>query len=58
MVLVDHSILTVFANDAAVITTRVYTAGGNRSGGVSFVAQDLRGVGVSGDVRAWALSLL
>ena len=57
VVLIDHSILTVFANDAVVITTRVYTAGGNSSGGVSFFAEGLEGVGVRGSVSAWALSL-
>lgn len=54
VVLLDHSILTVFASDAAVITTRIYTAGGGNSSGVSFFAQ---GVGVEGSISAWPLSL-
>lgn len=54
---VDHSILTIFANDAAVITTRIYTAGGNNSASVSFFASNLAGVGVQGTLTAWPLSL-
>jgi hypothetical protein len=53
----QHSILTVFANDAAVITTRIYTEGGNSSSAASFFADGLLGVGVRGSVSAWALSL-
>ena len=56
VLLIDHSILTVFANDAAVITTRVYTAGGNSSAGVSFFSETA-GVGVRGSVSVWQLSL-
>eukprot|EP01050_Picozoa_sp_SAG11_P030325 SAG11_NODE_8924_length_961_cov_3.138051_1_plen_63_part_00 len=52
----QHSILTVFANDAAVITTRIYTEGGYSSSAASF-ADGLLGVGVRGSVSAWALSL-
>ena len=54
VVLLDHSILTVFANDAAVITTRIYTAGGHNSSGVSFFANR---VGVEGSITAWPLTL-
>jgi len=63
VVLLDHSILTVFANDAVVITTRVYTAYGNISSGVNFFAEGrAAGVGavpprVEGSVTAWPLSL-
>jgi sucrose-6-phosphate hydrolase SacC (GH32 family) len=58
VVLLDHSILTVFANDAAVITTRIYTAaGGNASGAVSFFAEGMDGAGVKGSVTVWPLSL-
>ena len=56
-VYVDHSILTIFANDAAVITTRVYTAGGNNSAGVSFYAEGLAATGVQGTASVWPLSL-
>ena len=61
-VLVDHSILTVFANDAAVITTRVYTAGGNSSASVSFYSEAVAGGGmvvpcVQGTVSMWSLAL-
>lgn len=55
--IVDHSILTIFANDAAVITTRVYTGGGNASAGVSFFTSSLIGTGVRGSVSMWPLSL-
>ena len=55
VVLLDHSIVTVFANDAVVISTRVYTAGGNASGEVSFFAESLEGVGVKGSVTVWPL---
>jgi len=63
VLLLDQSILTVFANDAVVITTRVYTAGGNASADVSFFAEGGRGGGaggaprVEGSVTGWPLSL-
>jgi hypothetical protein len=53
-VVVDHSILTVFANDAAVITTRVYTSSANSTGVSVFSSGP---IGVEGVVQVWPLSL-
>jgi sucrose-6-phosphate hydrolase SacC (GH32 family) len=57
-VFVDGSILTVFANDAAVITTRVYTALAESDAVGVFFNEGCCGSGaVAGTLSGWALGL-
>ena len=56
-VYLDHSILTIFANDVAVITSRVYTSSAASAGAGVFFDGWKSPVISKGSAKAWPLSL-
>ena len=58
IVILDHSVLYIFANEVAAITTRIYTRGGAASADAGlFVTGNQSTASVQVDAELWRLSL-